>query len=403
MRRTLGSQEDVVAGREAAEGISSRNFLSIPDKKNPWYIISMEFSDGFAHWIELPNGRKQRVICAGDPEVSGGFAPDECSICAYMLGCYQEAKKLRSSGKVKAADKLKDATNDMRANYEAHFIAVRGVRVMQKKANGQKVWIADFDVSDEESEVEIGILSLSHAQYVGFTDMIEDDDKPYIKSGDDLCNRVIWTEKVQQGKRRYKEVKWSASKVKSDPPDVEIPEDLEVDEDFEFDEELLDKVYGFITGETSEDFAEDEEVDVEEDSEEEPDDDYLEDVEEDEAEEEAEEEESEEEESEPEEEAETEDDFEDDLPWKDEEETPKAKSTGKKRGKDASRTKASKAKSTGRSGTRPGSSRKASAGAKKSSSSKSRTKSGARTKDKSGSKAKAHSSKGKTKSGKTRL
>lgn len=42
MKRSLGSQEDVIAGREAAEGTGARNFLSIPDKKTPWFILSMD-------------------------------------------------------------------------------------------------------------------------------------------------------------------------------------------------------------------------------------------------------------------------------------------------------------------------------------------------------------------------
>lgn len=398
MKRSLGRQEDVAAGREATEGIGARNFLSIPDKKTPWYLLSLSYTEGFGHWVELPNGRKQRVICAGDPETSGGFAPDDCPICDYMLGRYQEAKKLRSVGKEKTADKLKDSTNEMRANYEAHFIAVRGVRVLQKTKEGKKIWTADFDISDEESEVEIGVLSLSHAQYVGLTDMIEDEDKPYIKSGDDLCNRVVWTEKVKQGKRRFKEVRWAASKTKSDSPDIEIPEDLTVDEDFEFDEELLNKVYGFITGESSEDFDDDEEVEVDEDSEEEPDDDYLEDVEE----------EEEEEEDESEDESEEEDDFEDDLPYEeDEKEEPqKTKKSGRKGGKATSHTKASsKSKSAGKSKTRTGSARKGSAGSGKSRTGATRFKSGpgTKTKSRSGKKTSSSKSTGKTKSGKTRL
>lgn len=42
MKRSLGIQEDVVAGRDAAEGQSTRNFLSIPEKKTPWYLMSMD-------------------------------------------------------------------------------------------------------------------------------------------------------------------------------------------------------------------------------------------------------------------------------------------------------------------------------------------------------------------------
>lgn len=383
MKRSLGSQEDVVAGREAAEGGGGRNFLSIPDTKTPWYILSMDFSDGYNHWLEMPNGRKQRVVCMAEPELKG-WDPDNCPICEYMLGRYNEARDVRAQGEGKQADEIKGDTNEMRAKFEAHFIAVRGQRVLIKTAQGKKAWGSDFDMEDDESKVEVGVLSLSQAQFLGLTDMIEDENIAFIKSGDDLCNRVVWTEKIKQGRRRFKEVRWSASKIKSDPPEVEVPEELSVGDDFEPDEELMSKVYSFIVGEDAEDIADDEEVEVEGDSEDEPDDAYLDDVEED------------EDEEKPSDEPAEEEDFEDDIPWE-EEETPKAKKTDRKSGKTKTHAKVSGSKSR-----KAGATEKSTGKAQPRS--RSAGKSSARTaQPKSRPKASSSKSKGKTKSGKTTL
>ena len=258
--RSLGSQDDVAASRKAAEQSDGTSYLKIPDKRTPWYLLSLDFVDGFTHFYEGANGRVSTVSCGGG-EDGKGFAVDECPLCALMLERYQRAKQL---GEKKGAA-IKKSANDIRASYQAKFVAIRGDALVNE-VDGRRVYTPTFviDDDDEESTVAIGVLSLSQAQFTGLTDMIEDEDIPWIKSGDDLGNRVIWTTKRKKNKKsRYKEVFWSAAKKRSDTPEAEIPEDIDFDKEFVIDEEALNKAYEIITGKRSNKVADDEEVEVE--------------------------------------------------------------------------------------------------------------------------------------------
>ena len=287
MAKSLRRDEDRQKSKAALEGGQSKNFLKIPEKKTPWYFLSLDYQDGHIHWADTGNGTTV-VACAGDLE-DNGFAPEKCPLCKLALEYYNEGKRLRKKGKIKEADELKNMGNQVRAKYQANFVAIRGERIPQKTRDGKKKYVADFDLNskDEESSVAVGIMSLSGAQFNKLDALTDDDGVPQVKSGDDLGNRVIWTRK-EKGSGRYKEVYISADEHESDPPDVEWSwEDYDITSDFEVDEDKLHKAYEFMSGQAIED-EEGDEVEEEEDDEveeEDVDDDFLDDVEEEEEEE----------------------------------------------------------------------------------------------------------------------
>ena len=264
--KSLGSEEDVASSQEAAQGQERRPFLKIPSKKTPWYLLSLHFSDGFRHWVDLPTGGRTSITCLGDSQQDKGWAPEACALCAYTAALYQKAKAL---GDERGAPFKKDAGN-IRAKYEAHFQAIRGERIVKEDRNGKRVYVPDFNMDDDESEVEVGILSLSHSQFLQLVGMKDDDEMPHVKNGKDLVNRVLWSEKKKRKGRSgggdYTEVKWTAAKKQTQCPEVEVSKEMDITEDFEVDEELVNKVYALLTGEESELVSEGEEVELEEDS-----------------------------------------------------------------------------------------------------------------------------------------
>ena len=264
--KSLGSDDDVASSQEAAQGQERRPFLKIPGKKTPWYLLSLHFSDGFRHWADLPTGGRTSITCLGDSQQDKGWAPEACSLCAYTAALYQKAKALGDKG----GKTLKAEASNIRAKYEAHFQAIRGERIVKEGRDGKRVYVPDFAMDDADSEVEVGILSLSHSQFLQLVGMKDDDEMPHIKSGKDLVNRVLWSEKKKRkgrsGGSDYTEVKWTAAQRQSECPEVEISKEMDITEDFEVDEELVNKVYALLTGEESELVAEGEEVELEEDS-----------------------------------------------------------------------------------------------------------------------------------------
>lgn len=321
--KSLSRAEDVKSSKKAIEREES-HFLKIPDAKTPWYLQSLDYADGFVHWYEV-GGTRRRVVCAGGIE-GKGFAADDCPICALVLEMYQEAKEWDNEGNEAKAKKIKQAANDLHAKAEFQFKAIRGNRLLIKTKTG-KEWVADWDADDEDSNAEAGVLGMSEAQFRGLTEMIGGEATPFIESGDDLGNRVLWSAKEKRkGKTggKYSAVVWTADEDPSELPEFEIPEaveEMDLEESFEIDLEEIDKVVALTTGAESEEVDEDESVEMEDadestDEEDEPDDSDLDDIEDDDEVYEGEGEESEE--------------FEDDLPYEAEEEEPEPEPVKKK-------------------------------------------------------------------------
>lgn len=317
MARNLGNVEDVKKTKASMEQQGSNMYLSIPDTKTPWYLLGLDYIDFFCHWYDGPQGGTRAVVCAGGSEGSG-FDTENCPICAYVLELYQEAKRLREEEQDEARAKvLKDKANRLRGKPQIVLKAIRGQYLLVKdEKTGKKVREAYFqlDPEDEDSSVAVGLLSLSEAQWSGLTGMINGEATPFITSGDDLGNRVLFTKKERRSgkKTKYTAVVWGAESEETEMPEVEIPEELanlNLDSLGEIDHEEVSKVAAYLSGQSLEVPEEDEEVEMEDDSseEDEPDDSYLDDMEDDE------EEASEEEDLD-------EDDFEDDIPYDEEEE-----------------------------------------------------------------------------------
>ncbi len=277
--KSLGNRDDVKSSREAVSDQSGQAFLKIPEKRTPFYLLDLEYRDGFAHWVELPNGRKTRVVCTGELD-KGGFDPDNCPICEHVMNMYKDAKTLRDEDQDAKADKLKKRANDMRGKYEAHFIAVKGEREIVREGGKKKV-VANFDADDSEADVEVGILALSHSQFEKLTGLIDNDEVPHVKSGEDLGNRIIWSKKEKKaGKGKgqtFTEVSWTADTKKTPKPEIEYDsesEELNTAHDFEMDISAIKKVFAQLTGGDADD---DEDVDMAEESGD-VDDDFLDDT-----------------------------------------------------------------------------------------------------------------------------
>lgn len=326
--KSLNNEQDVQSTKKAMEQAPSW-FLSIPDKKTPWYFISLDYADGFVHWYDAGQGSR-RIVCAGGLE-GKGFATAECLICAHVLALYQESKRLSEEGEDSKAKQLKDRANRLHGKPEVQFKVIRGQRTLIKDPKtGKKEWVADWDMEDEDSTAAVGIMSMSESQFAGFTGMIKGEGTEFIESGSDLGNRVLWTAKEsRKGKRggKYSAVVWSADEEESAMPEIEIPEELiemDLTENFQIDEEEVDKVHRLLSGEEIEEPEEDDEVEVEDDTaeEDEPDNDDLDDLDDDE---------------DPEPDDESEEEEEDELPFEDDipEEPKKKASTAKPASKKA--------------------------------------------------------------------
>lgn len=315
MAKSLTNREDVESTSKAAEGGHASPFLSIPDTRTPWYLLGLDYADSFVHWVDTDQGRRA-VRCGGGVE-GEGFKPDKCPICEYMLELYQDAKALRADGEEAKADKLKNRANSLRGKLQVVMKAIRGQYALIKNAKtGKKSRVADWDTEDDDSNVEVGLLSLSKAQWEGLVGMINGEDTPFITEPEDLANRVLYTNKERRkgsSGMKYSAVVWGAEEEESDMPDVEIPKEVEeinLDDFCEIDTDELASVYTLLTGETVEEPDDDEEVELEDDSDDsDVDEDYLDDVESD-----------------------DEEEFEDDVPYDEdeEEEEPPKKAPAKK-------------------------------------------------------------------------
>jgi len=270
--KSLGSEADVESTQKAMEQAPSW-FLKIPDKKTPWYFLSLEYADGYVHWYNA-GGLDRRIVCDGGLE-GKGFATDDCSLCAYVLELYQEAKRLKEEGHEGKAKAMKDRANKLHANAEVQFKAIRGQRTLMKTDDG-KEWIADWDTEDEDSSVDVGIITLSEAQFDGLTAMIKGEHTEFIKSGDDLGNRILWTSKEKRKNksgRKYNAVVWDVDEKETEIPDLPVETellDMDLRENFALDSEELAKVYELVSGQKVEETSEDEVVELEENTKETP-------------------------------------------------------------------------------------------------------------------------------------
>jgi len=278
--KSLSNKADVESTKKAMEKAQSW-YLSIPDQKTPWRLLSLDYVDGYVHWYDVGSGAR-RVVCAGGLE-GKGFATSACPICAYVLEQYQEAKRLLDEGEEAKSVQTKNRANRLHAKAEVQFKAMRGQRTLLKTKLG-KEWVADFDLSDEESTSAIGIISLSESQFSGITGLINGGGTEFIKTGDDLEKRVLWSNKEhRKGKTggKYSAVVWTADENESNIPDIEIPAellDMDLATNFTIDNEEVEKVFSAISGQAVEEPEDDDPVGMESNSKKEPADSDLDDL-----------------------------------------------------------------------------------------------------------------------------
>lgn len=287
MAQSLGNDDDIRKTTSSMESSGESFFLSIPDAKTPWYLLGLEYTQYFQHWYDAGQGRRS-VVCAGGVD-GHGFATDDCPICAHVLELYQEGKRLREDGDEVRGNKLKERGSKLRAKGTVLLKAIRGMYLIERDPKTKKKrQIADFtiDPEDEDNSVEVGLLALTEAQWVGLTGLRNGEHTPFIKNGKDLVNRVLYTKKVRRkGKTsKYTAVEWGAEEEETEMPDVEIPEELanlDTDDYAKIDIDEVEKVAALLTGAGSEEPEDDEEVALDDDSEEDVDEGYLDDVEDD--------------------------------------------------------------------------------------------------------------------------
>lgn len=313
MGKKLTNEQDVQATKKSFSH-DSKILKFDENSKTPIYILSIEYDEGYVHWIETLDGRRIRVVCGGGIE-GKGFDPANCKICNYLVEGYRDARALEGDDK-QEADKMRKKLNQMRAKYSAELLAVKGELLKVKdRTTGKKTLSADFD------DYEVGILALTESQFNELTGLKDSEAYPHVKTYADLVNRVIIVDKRKRDKggkgARYATIEFQPLKAKSDPPDVEYDaDDFNLSEDFILDAERIEKAFALLSGEEDYDEDVDEGVEYEEASE---------DVDDEEMDEEevlvdAAAEETEADLSDIEAEAaETDDEFDDDLPWEDEE------------------------------------------------------------------------------------
>ena len=290
MAKSLGSAQDIQQTSASMESGGQSLFLSIPDAKTPWRLLGLDYVSFFTHWYGGVQGQRS-VVCAGGVD-GGGFATDDCPICEHVLELYQEGKRLREDGDEIKGNKLKNKANDLRGKASVVVKAIRGQYVLYKDPKtGKKVQEADFEIDDdnEDSNVEIGLLSLSQAQWDGLIGMINGENTSFITDGADLAKHVLFTKKERRkGKTtKFTAVVWGAEKEETDLPDIEIPKEVaevDLDELAVIDTDEVQKVADFLNGQSSEDVDDDEEVEtIDDDSDDDDvDDSYLDDVDDDE-------------------------------------------------------------------------------------------------------------------------
>ena len=254
------------------------NLLRIPEGKTPIYILNSEYADGYAHWVKVKGGGvSPRVVCAGGI-AKKGWDPDECPLCAIVASLYRKAKSIEAKrGETEEVKALRKTAGNIRAKYEAHFLAVKGELVKVKVKGGKSKKVPDFE------DGQVGVLSFTRQQFEDFIALRKSAHFPFMKNGEDLTNRILILDKAKRGKSTYATTDFIPAKRTSDPPEVEYDEDedeFNLEEAFEVDEIDLDKAADLFQkgGKEPEDDDVDEDVDFEEDDDDEDvDDDFLDD------------------------------------------------------------------------------------------------------------------------------
>jgi len=246
MSKKLTNDDDVQQSNESFENEGGR-ILKIPEGKTPVYLLSDDYADGYVHWVNLPDGTRTHLICAGGLE-GKGWAVDSCPVCGRVASLYKMAKAIEGKDKERA-DVIRKRAGSMRAKYEAHFLAAKGEMVKEKRGD-KKVSVPDFE------EGVVGILSMTKQQFESFTGLRSDPNYPFMKGPADLVNRVFVLDKEKREGSTFATTIFHPSKNQSDAPDVEYEADDfdDLEADFEIDTDALADAAELLAATEDEDF-----------------------------------------------------------------------------------------------------------------------------------------------------
>lgn len=225
--KNLGNEKDVQKSQNITEG-GGRSFLKLDQATNFMVIVSLDYADGFFHFVTIGKA-KRNIICKAGLD-GRGFAPEDCPKCEEVMQGYEEAKKLKKAGEKAESEAVKKEANSLRASYQMYVAAIKGDVIIVKE-HGKKLSKPDFDDVDK-----IGVWALTDSQKKILLGLIDDPDVEKIQKGDDLAGVVL---KVKREKTGYKKVtdmipvgKLNLDKMElGDLPDiaslVEMPENYE--------------------------------------------------------------------------------------------------------------------------------------------------------------------------------
>lgn len=241
--KSLSNDADVQQSQEMIEGgnFDSQILKIKEDVPTAIYLLNKgAYVDGYVHWATV-DGNRARIPCMGGDE-GKGFAPRDCDLCQLALDYYQEAKNTNDP---KEADRLKQLGNDIRAKYEAQFLAVKGEMAIDV-ANQKRVPFYGGNLG------EVGILSLTKAQFEALMGCLDQQKYPFMKSKKDLVNRTLIFEKTKVDNNRYATTFIKPYETAHDVPQVEYnPEDFDFESAFKVDAKLTEQTIRALNGEQS--------------------------------------------------------------------------------------------------------------------------------------------------------
>lgn len=260
----LGNEDDSRKSKELVDGEGKNNngvYLKINTGKNYVMLYDRKYRISYVHYLK---GIGQ-FHCLGGVD-KGGYAPDDCPICAKAKYYFDKKKESNNDDKKKQYNSL---GRQFQTRMAVYVLAMKGDGI-KEKINGSTVTNIDF-----ENEVEVKVLTMSEAQWSYFVGrkaqgkkeevqpMIEKYSK-IIKTSDDFLNRGYLFEK-QEGEFAKTIITPLIPKVSKPKTVGEVPDLDEITALKEYDE-LQEAVQSFLDLDSEDDSEEEkfEEVDEKE-------------------------------------------------------------------------------------------------------------------------------------------
>jgi hypothetical protein len=232
------------------------DFLKLGEGHNFILILDVEGAAGYEHWVKIGENTYRRT-CSGGLE-GGGWAVDECGLCALAQEQYDLKKEAKNDGDDDLADSYNKKGNGLRAQYSLVLPGVQfkgiAIKVKDKKTGkSKKKFVPDLD-----EEYKIGKLRLTQAQAKKLASFIKEG-PDQIQSGSDLTKYILDLVKKKEGDKKYAELSEIKLSKSVKDLDIEIDEDQYPSIDDEFKESNdIDKIVKLYTqgSEHSEEYEE---------------------------------------------------------------------------------------------------------------------------------------------------